>query len=80
MWFLLGMPLWCWVASEGKWGMDEKLKQSAGRKKKVATVQTKLANPKPWDFVVAIAFVIYGCMSLIGGIIFIFLNGARDTL
>jgi len=83
MWFILGMPLWCWVASEGKWGMDERLRQSASqnKKKKIQpTVVTKLANPKPRDFVVAIVFVIYGTMSLIGGIIFIFLYGARDTL
>ena len=51
--------------------MDEKLEHSSNSgKKKQKSVQTKLANPKPRDFVVAIVFVIYGTMSLVGGLLF----------
>jgi len=51
--------------------MDEKLEHSANaRKKKKKAIPTKMANPKPLDFVVAIVFVIYGTMSLVGGLLF----------
>jgi hypothetical protein len=82
IWFLLGMPIWCRVASAGKCGMDLKLGQSIGGsgKKKRKFPPHKLANPKIIDFVVAIVFIIYGTMSLIGGIIFICLYGAFDAL
>jgi hypothetical protein len=76
------MPLWCRVASEGKCGMDLKLGHSAGGSEKRTRkyLPTRLANPKISNFVVAIVFIVYGTMSLIGGIIFICLYGAFDAL
>lgn len=62
--------------------MDRKLGQSVGGsgKKKRKYPPHKLANPKIIDFVVAIVFIIYGAMSLIGGVIFICVYGAFDAL
>jgi hypothetical protein len=81
LWYVLGMPLWCFVASQGKFGMDQRLNNSSqesnyvnvGENMKVDTnisSRYEMPKPTPWDFVVAILFVVYGTMALFGGLAF----------
>jgi len=77
LWYILGMPLWCRVASWGKRGMEQRLanvdfESYNDDNDKIAKDWKEqsdiMAEPRAWDFVVAILFVVYGTMSFLGGL------------
>ena len=79
LWYVSGLPLWCYIASVGKRNVLDKLDDvslnsyfdftiEAHRKRKL--VKNTAPSPKTWDFIVAIFFISFGTFAAVAGLLY----------
>jgi len=74
-WYILGFPIWTWVASNGSMGMKKRLACRPLRLELEAVglcqsdaKEKILSPPSSWDFLSAVFFIVFGIIGLSAGL------------